>query len=67
MASETKRIKNDIVNPQQNLGQAPQISQQNINPQQQQPIIFYQNMNYLQQPGLQQIPQQQYIINQPII
>ena len=47
MDSETKRIKNDLVNPQQNSGQTPQISQQNNIPQQQ-PIIFYQNLQYQQ-------------------
>ena len=66
MDSETKRIKNDLVNPQQNSGQTPQISQQNNIPQQQ-PIIFYQNLQFPQQSGVQQNPQPQYIINQSMI
>ena len=66
MESETKRIKNDLVNHQQNSGPTPQISQQ-INIPQQQPIILYQNLQFPQQQGVQQNPQPQYIINQPII
>ena len=67
MDSETKRIKNekDLVDPNNKISQPSPIMQQNII--QVQPNAFYQNIQFPQQPGIQQYPQQQFIINQPII
>ena len=67
MDSETKRIKNekDLVTQNKNISQGVPINQPNNVPQQ--PLVYYQNIQVPQQPGVQQYPQQPYIINQPII
>ena len=66
MDSETKRIKNekDLVTQNKNISQGVPINQPNNVPQQ--PLVYYQNIQVPQQPGVQQYPQQ-YIISQPII